>query len=653
MKDIKKFLKKLDLFGVNLNFKYQANDTYTTALGGLFIIIFGGVALGFGIYYFIPFIKRKNLNIIYYTMNIPKTEQIRLKDSKAAFGIGFECDEKNGFEVTNIFKLESRFVVFTKDSQGQSHKKKEDVSWHYCEYQDFYNEYNEKMDYLGLDKFQCLDDYNRNIEGIFSDQIFSYYEFAVMNKNKTKENFDSIYKYLSENDCKLVIYYTDITIELTNYKEPIKPFLNSIFIQLNPTLDIKRNIYFMNQYLFDDDFMFAVFEGNEKPNQIKTLFSRYEEYALYMGIDFKPENLEYAKVFIRADTKMTTIKRTYQKLTEFYADASSLLIALYEILIIIFSYINNFYAEQSVTKRLFFFKELNIKKFNNPEINKKIMKLTALTGENNIKNLETNDFNLDAKYYKVNSKKNFTPINSRKNKIFFEKSRCSSLNSEIKENKNSEINDRLNKKIKKILTRRTKSIKEENNEKISQNTNSVLKLNSNCLINNKNNTILIDLEEEKSAESRNKEIKNDKKFNENKSEEIVYNFNVFEIVAHTFCSRCLKGNLKLKSELNSKAIELLYIKLDIHAYLRNMFLFDIINQTILDSKKKNIINFLSRPTISIHKDVKQDEIFYQDYEEDDFDKLYEGIVELTHKDNKQEKEKKLIMLCNRSFKDFL
>ena len=180
-----------------------------------------------------------------------------------------------------------------------------------------------------------------------------------------------------------------------------------------------------------------------------------------------------------------------------------------------------------------------------------------------------------------------------------------------------------------------------------------MKLNSNCIINNKNNTILIDLEEEKSAESRNKEIKNDKKFNENKSEEIVYNFNVFEIVAHTFCSRCLKGNLKLKSELNSKAIELLYTKLDIHAYLRNMFLFDIINQTILDSKKKNIINFLSRPTISIHKEVKQEEIFYQDYEEDDFDKLYEGIVELTHKDNKQEKEKKLIMQCNRSFKDFL
>ena len=93
----------------------------------------------------------------------------------------------------------------------------------------------------------------------------------------------------------------------------------------------------MNQYLYDDDSMLAVFEEEGEPNQIETLFSRYEEYALYMGKEFNENNTEYAKVFLRADTKRTIIKRTYQKVTEFYANASSLLIALYEILIIIFS----------------------------------------------------------------------------------------------------------------------------------------------------------------------------------------------------------------------------------------------------------------------------------------------------------------------------
>ena len=281
MRDIKKLLKKIDLFGVNINFKYQSNDTYTTSLGGFFILIFGALALAFGIYYFIPFINRKNLSIIYYTMNTAETEQIKLKDSKAAFSIGFQCDETDNLKVNDIFALDSRFVIYVKDKEGKSIKIKEELPWHYCEYQDFYNQYNDTMDYLGLDQYLCLDNYGKAVKGIFSDQNFSYYEFAVTNKNGTKENFDVIYRYLSKNDCKLVIYYTDITIELTNYKEPIRPFLNSIFIQLDPTLDIKRNIFFMNQYLYDDDFMLAVFSGEEEPKQIETLFSRYEEYALY------------------------------------------------------------------------------------------------------------------------------------------------------------------------------------------------------------------------------------------------------------------------------------------------------------------------------------------------------------------------------------
>ena len=643
MKDIKKFLKKLDLFGVNLNFKYQANDTYTTSLGGLFILLFGGVALGFGVYYFIPFIKRKNLNIIYYTMNIPSTEQIRFKESKAAFTIGFQCDEKNGINAEDLFNLESRFVIYTKDIHGKSNKKKETLTWHYCKYEDFYNNHNDSIDYLNLNTYQCLDDYDRTVEGIFSDQIFSYYEFAVTNKYKTEENYHKITDYLSENDCKLNIYYTDITIDLTNYKEPIKPFLDSIFIQLNPTLDIKRNVFFMNQYLFDDDFMFAVFSGDEKPKQIETLFSRYEEYALYMGLGYNPNNLEYAKVFIRADTKKTTIKRTYQKLTEFYADASSLLIALYEVLIIIFTYLNNFYAEQSVTKKLFFFKEIGLKPFSTTKNYSKLLEINSLIGTDDMKNLETIniDFNIDKKIKTATHAK-------IKNRIFFQRSKSitSSSNKELDEKINAEkfTNDNVRNKIK-LLT--IDNFDNFNNydviNKRSQCLNSVSKLES-YQIKSRRKLSLI---ESDSDNTKTQTLKINQP-------PIQYSFNVFEIFLITFCSKCVKGKLKLKNELNNKANDYLYSKLDIHVYLRNMYLFDIINQTIINGNKKNIINLLSRPLISINKkEKKEEEIFYKEYEENNCDKFYEGIKELAKKQNKQKKEEKLLKLVNKYIKDFL
>ena len=43
---------------------------------------------------------------------------------------------------------------------------------------------------------------------------------------------------------------------------------------------------------------------------------------------------------------------------EFYADASALLIAIYEILVIIFNYFNTFYGNHTLSKELFFFKDL-------------------------------------------------------------------------------------------------------------------------------------------------------------------------------------------------------------------------------------------------------------------------------------------------------
>ena len=66
----------------------------------------------------------------------------------------------------------------------------------------------------------------------------------------------------------------------------------------------------------------------------------------------------YSKVYLRADLKETVIKRKYQKFMEFYADASSLLIAIYEILVIIFNYVDTFYGHHSLAKNIFFFKEL-------------------------------------------------------------------------------------------------------------------------------------------------------------------------------------------------------------------------------------------------------------------------------------------------------
>ena len=160
------------------------------------------------------------------------------------------------------------------------------------------------------------------------------------------------------------------------------------------------------------------FFGDDEEPEVKPLYSRSEEYSLYKGMEkyiSKPYQYEYySKMYLRADLKRTIIKRNYQKFMEFYADASSLLIAIYEILIVIFNYINTFYWDNEVSKRMFFFKDVeNSENFNVVKSNI-IKELIAIT---DLKKTSENT------HYKDESKeaknvKNFPP---KKNQVSEEK----------------------------------------------------------------------------------------------------------------------------------------------------------------------------------------------------------------------------------------
>ena len=86
-----------------------------------------------------------------------------------------------------------------------------------------------------------------------------------------------------------------------------------------------------------------------------------------------------------------------------------------------------------------------------------------------------------------------------------------------------------------------------------------------------------------------------------------------------------------------------------------MFLFDIFNQFLIETELKEVINFLSRPMISVNKETKKfyDEIYYKNFDDNNFDKLYESILNIKAKYDKGKKEDKLIKLANIKLKEFL
>ena len=649
MKSLSDFLRKFDLFGVSFTFKYKSKEKYTTGLGGIITILFIILIIFIGIYNFIPFYNKKNFTTIYYTLKLAKTERVFFDKSKVAFSIGLNCwIGYDGTKAEDLFDVLHKYIYW--DIQdGEWVRKIDLMENHPCTHADFYNDFNKSFDESSLSNYYCLNDLSRAMEGIYTSPVFSYYEFDVVAKNNSKKLLDKIESYLIENDCKLQIYYIDKTIDIDDYENPIKSYLEADFIQLNPTLSIRRNIYFMNQHLFDDDsFISLLSSQNDEETELSSIYSRYEEYSLYQGLNRSSASSDYlnwAKLFFRADTRKIDVKRKYQNIMEFYADASSLLIAFYDILLIIFNCINTFYAELSVSKKIFFFKDLDENNINIQKHSKRVNKLLSIVNKESKELKESKESRYPNFHKQINNNKkriispnsnifsdssNNVEKNSRKNssRKSISKIEILSINKfDVRSDSNEQSIDKL--KTQKL---QTDNISYKKNVDNIYNQRNMLKLNYEQK--NKHN-----IEEIKPINDKGKSIK--------------YDFNIFEIIFTSFCKKCLSKNLELKNNINEKTTNFLDNNLDIVSFVRNQILFDIINETILDEQKKSIINFVCRPIISVNQDVKKNfSEFYQCYEEKDFNKFSEDLLELSNKTKKKDKEKRLINISKNHLKDF-
>ena len=112
--------------------------------------------------------------------------------------------------------------------------------------------------------------------------------------------------------------------------------------------------------------------------------------------------------------------------------------------------------------------------------------------------------------------------------------------------------------------------------------------------------------------------------------------------------------MTIKNTINENANKLLNKKLDIITYIRNMILFDIMQNTLLDDDRNDIINLLCRPVISLKKPKKNEyNNFYRNYRKQDFEKFSNNIQELIQKSKKEIREDKLISISKEYLKDFI
>ena len=323
----------MDQYSVPISLRYKGDDYYSTVLGGIVTLLVFLLGLIFGIIYFIPFVRRKNFSLYYNTINLSETETINFDESNSILAIGLECDnDPNGEELLKYLDIQIKYYNKHMNDEGIYDKQDpisipKNINYNICNYTDFYKEY--KNSQYKNKELKCLESSNTQIGGHYGDKIFQYYEISLLSKkNEINSNEEDLIKHFKEidnillnHDCKLELHYKDVSFDFNDYSEPIKSFVNEVFLQLNPESILKMNLYYMNLYFENDHNLFFP-TGDEQ--QINNSVSRTEQYFLYKGLnrgELKPTDYQYyAKIYIIADTKKIRVKRKYQNISEFYSD---------------------------------------------------------------------------------------------------------------------------------------------------------------------------------------------------------------------------------------------------------------------------------------------------------------------------------------------
>ena len=634
LKKLTKLIKKCDYFGVQFNFHYKTHSKFHTVTGGFIFIIFILVGITYIALNIQSFLKRQNMHLIYYTKKNAQTDLIKFENYSIAYAYGVVCDGLSSeYSIYDYIKLNLNFIVLNKTGGGYN-KTVYPIDGDYCTEADFYNEFNSSFLSNSLSQYLCPKEKNFIIGGLYTDEIFNYYEFVLSFKFQNETLFEELKDILQNYECRYEVFHIDTTINVYDYKNPVRRYITSEFTVLKPDEFMKMNIFFKTIFFdSDENYLF-----NHHKKQYFLGFSSYELYSSKKGYDRITKKIsnydKLAKIYFRSGLEHTIIQRNYMKLTEFAANMSSLLSTILLILYVIVTYMNTFFAEQSVMKKIFQFKGDQIKK-----------------SQHLIRELKSKFFSYKndiSKYSEQNSKKK---NNFNSNKLFQKKITSDNSSNLINNSHHSSLLNIVNINQKTTISPNIQELNSSNFQQFKRNLKQLyLKSNEDLLVHlSKNRYYFSPINKKLNYQSQGNLLDlYDKK--KKRIDNIYINYNLIELLIVFFCPCCAWRKLRKKNALLHKGKEKFFLEVDILSYLRRMQQLELLNYVLLEPEESNMLYFLSKPSLSL---ANQIEIFHNiilknhvNVSKSEIDDFAEYFMHLMNKKNKTKVEKRLFKIAN-------
>lgn len=548
-------IKCCDIFEVDLGFKINKKDQYSTTIGGLVFIIYVIISSIFIIISFVSFVSRTSFNQNTHISNLSTAPQFNVLDPTIAFGFGLSVGGKYSKTISRFGIVE---VIHVTNYKSNSSKTKTPVKLTKCTMSHFPQSTKDEFELLYLGELSCIDktQYNSSlvIQGTFNDDVFQYFEFSI--KNSLKKNSSTIgsIQALEEefykNDIKLTLYYLEGLIDMSNFSHPVQFNLNSMYVQLSYPFTTKVNFDLCNNTFVNDANILTESESilhYYNPINSGTFTTFLGEKRFESKYD---DNNLFARIYIRSSAQITVMKRTYQKFTEFVADSTSIVAGVLIIITFIFKAYDMFRAQECVINNIMHYKQRLIRK-NPNEYNR----FKELFNNEQAKNDQESDY-------------------TSAKRILIKKHKIKSIHI-------------LNKELK---------LGEHPSPKQSGDKATNNKTNRDSPSNNNTNAITPIYLDFLSLPVKRASISTD--LTEKGIQEVSMKYNIVDLIKLFGLSIGINSNIKYKEMLYEKGMNYFLTNLDIFTYFSKMREIDLIKYFLFDANEINLIHFISKPSVS-------------------------------------------------------
>lgn len=628
---IANFIKSIDYFAVTFEFRVDKKKRYGSVTGGTSYILYLIFALIFFAKSFSDYISFTETKITYIDKATEPSPALNYQKLNFSYAIQITFENDTALQNTSLaelFNIQHSFVFYNKTEKI---KNKVNSPPRNCKQEDFHGmtdkfpifKRNQVSDFL------CFDFHpNFTLQGIYTDDYMSYAEILLeLNENYLKNNFNrtankdrklnsnqELRKIFNNNLFKFTLFYLDTYSDINDKENPLFYKLDSTYTYLDLDYFRRYNVFFQQFNYSQDNNLF--YKNYENYSSMKLFTIQNVDLPIDDRFESKLEEKNFlSKFVIRSINNQKLIKVSYVKIPEFLASLSGLLLNTLLILNYVMFLFNNLEAKQKIINKIMKYKDIIktnnkktldyiTKKFDDD--NFRLRRLSRLSHINENNNTNKTDNNPFVKKYsqKIESSADLGIDKEFDCDKHFSKSFIlESIFTNIKSNDNN-TGQSKNLKI-------DNEIKETNlviNCTDSINSNEGLKQKLNPFYNS-------DLERENTKESKASESKQNNKtenkiletnydlnssnINNNKSsnQRNPYEIHPTDIISRLFCCRFFKRSKKhIIFENAEKKFD---HNLDMVTYMKKMQELDIIKYLLLDKNTLQLVNFISKPCISM------------------------------------------------------